>query len=89
MSVVKFAGYECRTQQGINSDPQKWSLTFDRSRPEILAIRNFLKARGALEAFNWTTPEQVAGVFVCRGWRTQFPIGRAVLTCTFEQVFES
>jgi len=89
VTVTKFGdGYEARAPDGLNSQPQKWSLTFFRTRTEGKDIIAFLKARGAVEAFDWTTPLEDAGVYVCRGWRAKPNSGTLEITCDFEQVFE-
>jgi phage-related protein len=90
VKVIKFGdGYEQRQGTGINRQPRKYSLTFKRAIKEIDPIDDFLKARGAIEAFNYTHPGQSAGVFVCREWvRTNIALGFDGLSATFEEVFE-
>ena len=87
---IKFGdGYEQRQGTGINRQPRKYSLTFKRASAEIAAIKAFLKARGAIEAFNYTHPGQTIGVFVCREWTTTNIAYRADgLSAVFEEVFE-
>lgn len=89
VNVTKFGdGYELRVPAGINNQPQKWSLKFERSYTEAGAIIAFLKARGAAEAFTWTTPLSEEGTFVCRSYSTSQNGGTIEVSCKFEQVFE-
>lgn len=62
VNVTQFGdGYELRTVTGINSQKQKWSLTFEGSYDYINAIEAFLRARGGVEAFTWVTPDHHIG----------------------------
>ncbi|WP_392889671.1 phage tail protein [Pseudomonas migulae] len=90
VKVIKFGdNYEQRQGAGINRQPRKYSLTFKRAKSEIDAIDDFLKDRGAIDAFNYTHPGQSIGVFVCREWvRTNIALGVDGLSATFEEVFE-
>lgn len=91
VTTSKFGdGYEYRLQNGINANPQKWSLTFTTELESHNQIVSFLKKMGALKAFEWMSPDQNSGVYVCRGWkRKQSDFGVFVVTATFEQVFET
>lgn len=88
--VTKFGdGYEVRTSVGLNTMPEKWSVKFTRAKAESDAIVAFLKARGGVESFNWTTPDSRSLIFVCREWKVTRLRGEALeITCDFEQVFE-
>lgn len=90
VKVIKFGdGYEQRQGAGINRQPRKFSLTFKRVKAEIDVIDDFLKARGAIDAFNYTHTGQTIGVFVCREWvRTNIAFGVDGLSATFEEVYE-
>lgn len=92
VTVVKFGdGYEARQSDIINSNPKSWSLDFkSRDVSEIDAIEDFLDARGAVEAFDWTPPRASVSVrVVCRQWdRTIDHSATDSLTATFEQVFD-
>lgn len=92
VKVTKFGdGYEARVPNAINIIPQSWSLTFEKARlgGEGQAIRNFLRARKGVEAFNWTNPFGEAGVYVARKWSFTSNEGYLTVKVTFEQVFES
>lgn len=90
VKVVKFGdGYEQRQGTGINRQPRKLVLTFKRPNAEIESIDAFLKARGAIEAFDYVHPGQATGKYVCREWtRTNVARGIDSLSGTFEEVFE-
>lgn len=62
-------GYEQRTGDGINNNLAKWSLRFDvRAVTEATGIRDFLRAKGGVNSFDWTPPMGMAGKFICRKW---------------------
>ncbi|MGY2258112.1 phage tail protein [Pseudomonas sp. SDO55104_S430] len=90
VKVIKFGdGYEQRQGAGINRQPRKFDLTFKRVKAEVEAIDAFLKARGAIESFDYVHPGQTTGKFVCREWaRTNVARGVDSLSATFEEVFE-
>lgn len=90
VAATKFGdGYESRAAIGINSAAMKWTVKFDRAAPESKQVLAFLRARGGVEAFNWTNPLNEPGKYVCREWRTeQQAHGIMVVSCTFDQVFE-
>lgn len=81
-------GYEQRAAMGINHIEQAWQLTFTGGSPEINAIENFLTEHGGVTAFEWTTPEEVTGYYVCRSWSKRRDRGvKNSLTCKFERVY--
>jgi phage-related protein len=83
-------GYEARIGTGINAQPQVWDLVFSGGAYEqITGIEDFLKARGGIESFGWTTPRGEAIRVVCREWTRTYDSGaECSLRATFEQVFE-
>lgn len=83
-------GYQQRSADGINTKPRSWTLTFGgRTDAERTAILDFLNARGALEAFDWTPPSGAAGKWVCEQWsRTATTYGATTIQATFSEVFE-
>ena len=82
-------GYELRVGTAINMNPEKWSLSFTRSKQESSDIEAFLRARSGVESFTWVTPDEVSGTFVCREWKKKRMKGGVVeISCDFEQVFE-
>lgn len=82
-------GYELRVAAGINFQPETWSVKFSRVNQESRDILAFLKARGGVESFTWTTPNEDTGTFVCREWKvTRLNGGAMEVTGDFIQVFE-
>lgn len=83
-------GYEQRLRFGINTQSERWSLEF-RGLPsrDAAEIDAFLRARGASEAFEWTSPAGTTGKFVCDHWSRSIdePDLETVRT-NFRQVFE-
>lgn len=84
-------GYEQRVTFGINTQPKIWSLRFNnRDDTERDNILTFLRARGGVEAFDWTDPNGYAGKWVCDQWNTsQISCNFNEITATFRQVFEA
>jgi len=84
-------GYEQRVADGINVRPQMWNLQFNnRTNTEAASILTFLEARNAVEAFDWTPPnEETAIKVVCREWtKTVARANLNTVQATFHQVFE-
>lgn len=91
VSITKFGdGYEQRTAQGLNRAPESWGVSFTDKASATADILNFLKQRSGIEAFNWTTPAGLTGVFVCDTWSAA-SLGQGIMTvsATFRQVFEA
>lgn len=85
-------GYEHRQQFGINNNLDKWSLKFTLlDKTEYDEILAFLRARGALESFDWTPPDSNTAIkVVCRSWgKSRQQANRYSITgIVFEQVAE-
>lgn len=89
VNVTKFGdGYEQRSAQGINNNPQKWTVQFSVSSTGAQDALSFVRARNAVEAFTWKNPLGETGTYVCRSWKLNRKQGVNVLQFTFEQVFE-
>lgn len=86
---VKFGdGYEVRTPVGINNNPESWTVQCTMTTPKADAALAFIKERGGVESFYWTSPHGVKNIYICREWRTT-NLGQArTLSFTLEQVFE-
>lgn len=66
-----FPSYEQRTTFGINPLQDTWDLSFSaRTAADRNNIYAFLEARGGVEPFEWTTPFNETGSFVCTSWET-------------------
>lgn len=87
---VRFGdGYAQRLGNGLNLRPREWALTFNaRTQSEMTPILSFLQSRNGIEAFNWTDPDGVSGVWVCKQWTHSLPrFGTSDLSATFFEVF--
>lgn len=85
-------GYEQRQGDGINAQPQTWNLQWqNRDNTETGNIKTFLAARGGVEAFDWTPPNEVTAIkVVCREWSvTSVRYNLNNVAAQFHQVFES
>lgn len=90
-SVKYGEGYELRLADGINTNPEVWTLQFtNRTAAEALAIDAFLTAAGGVTKFQWTTPLGVTANFICRQWDVSITWGNVyTVSGKFEQVFEA
>ena len=84
-------GYEQRARNGLNTNPQVWSLSFsNRTDIEAEAIDAFLTARGGVESFDWTPYNESAGKYVCKEWSKSLDgFNRNTVEATFIQIFEA
>lgn len=90
--VTKFGdGYEQRQANGINTMKKNWTLQFSlRTDAEADQITTFLEARAAVQSFDWTDINGVAGKYVCRSWsRNKERFNLNTISAKFEQVFEA
>lgn len=88
---VKFGdGYEQRLAFGLNTRAERWTLEFRaRTTTDATAIDAFLKARNAVESFDWTSPSGTVGKWVCREWSRSIDEPNVeTIRAKFEQVFE-
>ena len=70
-SRTAFPSYEQRSTFGINPLQDTWDLSFSaRSASDRNDIYAFLEARKGAEPFEWTTPFNETGSFVCTSWET-------------------
>ena len=85
------SGYSQRTTFGINQNPKQWDLTFDVSEAESDTIEAFLDARGGVEAFEWTPPDETTEYkWTCSQWDKKITHSdRVLINTTFQQVFEA
>lgn len=82
-------GYSQRIVDGINANPQEWSLMFRDDKSTIQAIDDYLSAKGGADSFTWTTPKGEEITVVCESWSMVHisPLA-GELSATFVQVFE-
>lgn len=88
VTATKFGEYEQRVAVGLNNNPKKWSVSFERDRAQALAVLTFLRARNGIETFYWTDPEGETGVYLCKSWSNNMPAGFVSVKATFEQRYE-
>jgi hypothetical protein len=90
-SIAFGDGYSQRVRDGINTNPQTWSLSFsNRTDIEADAIDAFLTARGGYESFDWTPYGESAGKYVCKEWSKSLDgFNRNTIQAVFEQIFEA
>jgi len=83
-------GYESRVGDGLNTDLETWSVKFSTDKTRAKEIFDWLRAKKGVEAFNWTTPEGNAAVFVCDEVSKTFDeIDWQTVSATFRQVPET
>lgn len=83
-------GYEQAVFNGINYDPEKWSLKFSNiSLADADAIISFFTTNNtAITPFDWTNPNSVAGKYKCRDWKRSYDgYEHHTVTCVFEEVY--
>lgn len=87
-SIQFGSGYEQRARFGINQNPKSFRLTFNVSETQAEQIEEFLDARGGVESFNFTGPNESTPILcICREWsKTIVFVHRARITATFEEV---
>jgi phage-related protein len=91
--VVQFgSGYSQRSTFGINQDQKIWQLAWsNRSVTDANTIEDFLEARGGVESFNWSPPDETDTYkWICKSWTKTMPYSNLFnITATFEEVFEA
>lgn len=87
LSATFGEGYAQETEDGINAQVRKVSLTFaDRDMAEAAAIHAFLRLHHL--AFDWTDPDGEPGRWKCPSWKRVWRPGNLrTVTATFEEVF--
>jgi phage-related protein len=81
-------GYEQRVADGINTQPQMWSLIFTDSAAIIDAIDSFLIGKGGVTKFTWTPQGGTEISVICRDWSKSIESPDvSSLQCSFEQVY--
>ena len=83
--------YSQRAVFGLNQDPKVWTLSWqNRSATDTNTIEDFLEARGGVESFDWSPPDETTTYkWICRSWTKDMPYPNLFnISATFEQVFE-
>lgn len=84
-------GYEQRQAVGINARNDVWDLQFQRrTNTDADLITGFFLARMAVEAFDWTPPNEATAIrVVCREWsKTLDRYNLNTITAQFIRVYE-
>ena len=85
------SGYSQRSTFGINNDLKTWDLTWENlTLAEANDIEDFLEARGGVQAFNWSPPDETnTYVWICKAWTKTLPYSNLFnIQATFEEVPE-
>lgn len=86
------SGYSQRSTLGINQDKKVWQLSWtNRTATDANTIEDFLEARGGVEAFNWSPPDETSSyVWTCSSWSKTMPYSNLFnIQAVFEEVFEA
>ena len=84
-------GYAQRVPDGINTNPQSWTLTFlNQPSATADAIDSFLATQNGVTWFWWTPPRASSAIkVVCAKWdKEETDRGSTTVTATFDQVFD-
>lgn len=83
-------GYAQVSGDGINTESQKWPLTFTGWNAEILPILKFLREHAGTRAFKWTNPLGELGLYRSSELKvTQIDFARMTLTVTFATAYRA
>ncbi len=88
--TIRFGdGYQQDVKDGLNNKEQSWPVSATGPAAEIQPLIDFLDARGGSEAFYWTPPRGVQGLYKCKSYTTTDTHGTNVkLSATFERSFQ-
>lgn len=82
--------YQDRALDGINTNLQKWTITYDKkTNADMTTLYDFLKAHAGCKAFSWVPPgELTARRFICSQFSRTFDYYTRIqtITATFEEV---
>jgi phage-related protein len=84
-------GYEQRAADGLNNNPDKWSLSWDElTAAEIATLLDFFDGLGGVTAFSWQSPYALSPKkYVCDKWDpTPVSDNHHRLSASVYQVFE-
>lgn len=60
-------GYSMRAEDGLNTVPEEWSVSFDNLEDiDANDIMTFLRAQKGVYPFLWTNPEGVQRLYICK-----------------------
>lgn len=87
---IKFGDtYEQRIGNGINTQPNKFSVSFVNDYETSKEIRAFLRNHAGVTSFVWTNPYGETGLYIARSWSLRrVDNGIYSVSSTFEQVYD-
>ena len=86
------SGYSQRAIFGIQQDPKVWTLSWNnRTATDSNSIEDFLEARGGVQSFTWSPPDETSSYkWICTDWTKDMPVANLFnISATFVQVFET
>jgi phage-related protein len=88
--TIRFGdGYQQDTGDGLNGEEESWPVTKTDVDTVMNPIIAFLKARKGYEAFLWTPPNGVQGLYKCKSYSHTYTHGNNIrLSATFEKSFQ-
>jgi len=78
-----------RTSDGINTNEERWSLTWNVTTANAATIETFLEGKEGYKAFLWTPLDETSPIaFICKQWSKSI-LGPSVfnITATFERFY--
>lgn len=82
-------GYQQDVKDGLNNKEDSWPVSASGPQADIQPLIDFLDARGGAEAFLWTPPRGVQGLYKCKSYTTVDTHGNNVkLSATFVRSFQ-
>ena len=84
-------GYEQAAEDGINTNPATWNLSFSNiTNAQAESIIGFFETNKTwITSFDWTSPRGVAGKYKCKTFDEGFDtFGTRQVTATFQEVFQ-
>jgi Phage-related protein len=80
-------GYSQEVANGLNSETQKWNVTYSNYAPKVREVLDFIRGHVGV-SFLWTPPFGDEGYYRCKSWSATDQGGNyGVLTMQFEQVY--
>lgn len=90
-TVVQYGdGYAQVAGDGINTESQKWPLTFTGMKEDILPILKFLRSHAGRRAFKWVNPLDELGLYRSSDLKvTPIDFARMSVTVTFVSAYRA
>lgn len=79
-------GFKQEVKDGLNNRDDSWAVTASGYVTALQTVLDFLDARGGAEAFLWTNPRGVQGLYKCKSYTTTDVHGDQMkISATFER----